>query len=192
MSDGGANEITRLLRAWGAGNGQALEKLMPAVYDELHKVARQRMAAERSDHTLQPTALVNEVYLKLARFQELSWSDRAHFFAVCARLMRRILIDWARSRRVLKRGGEAVHVPLDQALGVPSGLAASWVALDDALEALRELDPRKCQVVELRFFAGFSVEETAKILNVSAETVKRDWKLAKVWILRELSVDGHA
>ena len=181
------NDITRLLQAWGGGNAQALEKLMPLVYDELRQVARNRMALEKGGHTLQPTALVNEVYLRLVRFRDFNWTDRAHFFAICAKLMRRILIDCARSRHYAKRGGKAVHRSLDQEFGAPWEMPLSWVRLDDALEALAAVDPRKSQVVELRFFAGLSVQETATVLKVSSETIMRDWRLAKVWILRELN-----
>ena len=190
MSDTAAHDVTKLLRAWGSGDPQALGELMPIVHAELRRAARRRMATEHSDHTLQPTALVNEVYLRLARIQEFRWTDRAHFFAVCATLMRRILIDWARSRRFVKHGGDVVHLPLDQAARVSLETGASWVALDDALDALERLDARKCRVVELRFFGGFTVDETAEILNVSPETVKRDWKLAKAWLLRELIAEG--
>jgi RNA polymerase sigma factor (TIGR02999 family) len=182
-----AHEVTQLLRAWGAGDAQALEKLTPLVYKELHRCAQRYMARERPDHTLQTTALINEVYMRLVALAEVNWQDRAHFFAVCARLMRRILTDFARSRRYQKRGGQACRLSFDESLFVPPEPAADLVALDDALNALGKFDERKSQVVELRFFGGLSVEEAAEVLKVSTETVKRDWKLAKLWLLRELS-----
>lgn len=187
MSVPPAHEITRLLRAWSEGDEAALEKLTPLVYEELHRVARRYMAAERPDHTLQTTALIHEVYLRLIDAREVNWNDRAHFFAICAQLMRRILIDFARSRRYQKRGGGAKRLPLEEALLVSAEPPADIVALDDALKVLAGVDERKSRVVELRFFGGLSVEETAEVLKVSAETVMRDWKLAKTWLLRELS-----
>jgi RNA polymerase sigma-70 factor, ECF subfamily len=189
MSVSPTEEITQLLRGWGSGDRQALDRLMALVYDELRHVARRHMALESADHTLQPTALVNEVYLRLAQFPEFRWEDRAHFFAVCAKLMRRILTDSARSRTRLKRGAKAVHVSLDEACAMSAETPAAWVALDDALDTLGALNRRQSQVVELRFFVGLSVDETADLLHVSAETVMRDWKLAKAWILRELCGD---
>jgi RNA polymerase sigma factor (TIGR02999 family) len=180
-------EITQLLRAWSEGEQGALEKLMPLVYDELHRLAQRYMAHERPDHTLQTTALVNEAYLRLVDSQQASWQDRAHFFAMCAQLMRRILVDWARTRHSVKRGGNVEPMSLDEALVVSSERNADLVALDNGLKALAALDPRKSQVVELRFFGGLSVEETAEVLKVSAETVMGDWKLAKMWLRRELS-----
>lgn len=181
------HEITQLLRAWGNGDEEALEALMPLVYQELHRRARRYMAREQSAKTLQTTALINEVYLRLVDFKQMSWNDRAHFFAVCARLMRRILTDFARARHYGKRGGDARRVSFDEALVVQREPSAEFVALDDALNSLAAVDPRKSQVVELRFFGGLSVEETAEVLKVSPETVMRDWRLAKVWLLRELS-----
>ena len=183
----GEQGITELLRAWGDGDQQALEKLTPLVYKELHRVAHRYMADERAGHTLQTTALVNEVYLRLVDVRGVRWQDRAHFFAICARTMRRILIDFARSRQYQKRGGEAVSVTLDEALGVSPEPAVDFVVLDDALNALGKLDPRKTQVVELRFFGGLSVEETAEVLKISLDTVMRDWKFARAWLARELS-----
>ena len=179
--------VTELLRAWSDGDQQALEKLTPLVYQELHRVAHRYMADERAGHTLQTTALVNEVYLRLVDVRGVNWQNRAHFFAICARTMRRILIDSARSRQYQKRGGEAVSVTLDDALGVSSQPAVDLVALDDALKGLGKLDPRKTQVVELRFFGGLSVEETAEVLKISPDTVMRDWKFARAWLARELS-----
>ena len=189
-----AHEITQLLRAWSEGDAQALEKLTPLVYQELHRSARRYMARERPDHTLQTTALINEVYMRLVDLDGVTWQDRAHFFAVCARLMRRILTDFARSRRYQKRGGNAPRLSFDESLFTPPEPAADLVALDDALNALGKVDERKSQVVELRFFGGLSVEETAEVLKVSEETVKRDWRLAKLWLLRELTseaANGH-
>jgi len=181
------HEVTLLLKAWTTGDTEALEKLTPLVYDQLHRVARHYMAGERSDHTLQTTALVNEVYVRLVDCGQVNWQDRAHFFAVASRLMRRILVDFARSRGYQKRGGGAVQVSLEEAPSVGYKPDSNLVALDDALKALALVDERKSKVVELRFFGGLSVEETAEVLKVSEETVGRDWKLAKVWLLRELS-----
>ena len=182
--------ITQLLRAWGDGDQQALEKLTPLVYQELHRVAHRYMADERAGHTLQTTALVNEVYLRLVDVRGVSWQNRAHFFAICARTMRRILIDFARSRQYQKRGGEAISVTLDNALDVSTQPAVDFVVLDDALKGLAELDPRKTQVVELLFFGGLSVEDTAEVLKISPETVMRDWKFARAWLARELASAG--
>jgi RNA polymerase sigma factor (TIGR02999 family) len=179
--------VTELLLAWSNGDQTALERLAPLVYGELHRLARRYMAQERPDHTLEATALVHEAYLRLVDSKNMHWQNRAHFFAVSAQLMRRILVDFARSRRYQKRGGERRQVSLDEALVVSRERAADLVALDDALRALAKLDPRKSRVVELRFFGGLSVEEAAETLGVSGDTVMRDWKLAKVWLLRELS-----
>ena len=181
------HEVTQLLKAWTAGDEKALEKLTPLVYEQLHRVAQYYMAGQRPGHTLQTTALVNEVYLRLVDCGQVNWQDRAHFFAVSAQLMRRILIDFARSRGYQKRGGGLPHVSLDDAPSVCNQPDVNIVALDDALKALGEIDDRKSRVVELRFFGGLSVEETAEVLGVSAETVGRDWKLAKMWLLHELS-----
>jgi RNA polymerase sigma-70 factor (ECF subfamily) len=175
-----------MLRAWGDGDLGARDNLMPLVYDELRKVAHHYMARERRGHTLQTTALVNEVYLRLAKARDMRWQDRAHFFAVSAQMMRRILTDYARSRQCAKRGGGALPVSLDHAPKVHSGPRSDVLAVDDALNRLAAQDDRKCQVVELRYFGGLSVVETAEVLKVSPETVMRDWKLAKAWILREL------
>jgi RNA polymerase sigma factor (TIGR02999 family) len=180
------HEITRLLQAWGEGDKSALERLVPLVYEELHRLAHHYMAHERPGHTLQTSALLNEAYLRLVDSAKPSWQNRAHFFAVSAQAMRRILVDWARSRRALKRGGEAFPLELEEALVVADAPGADFVALDDALKGLAALDPRKSEVVELRFFGGLSVEETAEVLKVSPETVARDWKFAKSWLRREL------
>src|SRR5271169_4064268 len=187
MSLPSTHEVTQLLKAWTTGDEQALEKLTPLVYGQLHRVAQRCMAGERSGHTLQTTALVNEVYLKLVDCGQMNWQDRAHFFAVSAQLMRRILIDFARSRGYQKRGGGVVHISLDEAPSVCNEPDMNMVALDDALKALAVIDGRKSKVVELRFFGGLSIEETAEVLKVSVETVVRDWRMAKIWLLRELS-----
>ncbi len=182
-----AHEITRLLQAWSEGEQSALERLIPLVYRELHRLARHYMAGEQPGHTLQATALLNEAYLRLVDSPPLGWQNRAHFFAVSAQVMRRILVDWARSRQAQKRGGEARPLELEEALVVVDAPGADLVALDEALKALAALDRRKCEVVELRFFGGLSVEETAEVLKVSPETIMRDWKSAKSWLRRELS-----
>lgn len=187
LSGGGSRQdVTGLLVAWGAGDETALNQLLPIVHGELRRLARHLMRGERGSHTLQTTAVVNEAYLRLVDLSRVRWQDRTHFFAMSARLMRRILVDHARSRNYLKRGGTLRRVPLDEALNVADERGADFVALDDALDALAAVDPRKSQVVELRFFGGLSVEETAEALKVSAETVMRDWRLAKAWLLREL------
>jgi RNA polymerase sigma factor (TIGR02999 family) len=186
-----SHEVTGLLQAWSAGDEEALQKLTPLVYQELHRAARRYMAGERSSHTLQATALINEVYLRLIDGRRMDWQNRAHFFAVCAQLMRRILTDFARSRRYQKRGGGAQHLPFDEALWVTSQPNTDMVALDDALKRLALVDQRKSRVVELRFFGGLDVKQIAEVLKVSNETVMRDWKLAKVWLLRDLSGGKH-
>jgi RNA polymerase sigma factor (TIGR02999 family) len=180
-------EVTQLLRAWGSGDDRALEKLTPLVETELHRLAHRYMTREKPGHTLQTTALVNELYLKLVNVQDMTWQDRAHFFAISARMMRHILTDFARSRQFQKRGGAAQHVTLDEALIASPEQDTDMVALDEALSQLAAVDARKSQVVELRFFGGLNVDETAEVLKVSRETVIRDWKFAKVWLLRELS-----
>lgn len=190
MDSAETHEITQLLKSWTAGDRRALEKLTPLVYAQLHRVAQRYMAGERTGHTLQTTALVNEVYLRLADCRAMNWQDRAHFFAVSAHLMRRILIDFARSRSYQKRGQGAVHISLEEAPTVSSEPDANLVALDYALQALAEVDERKSKVVELRFFGGLSIEEAAEVLGISEETVVRDWRLAKVWLLREMTGEG--
>ena len=181
-----SSEVTGLLRAWGRGDEGALQRLMPLVYDQLHAAARRYMAGERAGHTLQTTALIHETYLRLVDIRHVQWQDRAHFLAVCAQLMRRILIDFARSRGYQKRGGAALHVNFDEKLVIRNEPDFNLVALDDALNRLAQMDERKSRVVELRFFGGLGVKETAEVMKVSADTVMRDWKLAKVWLLREL------
>lgn len=180
------HEVTRLLKAWSAGDEHALEALIPQVHDQLRRQARRYMAEERAGHVLQATALVNEVYLKLVDCNLVNWQDRAHFFAIAAKLMRRILVDSARSRGYQKRGGGAALISLEDAPSLCDDRDPAIVALDDALQALTQVDERKGKVVELRYFGGLSVEETAEVLKVSTETVARDWRLAKVWLLREL------
>jgi RNA polymerase sigma factor (TIGR02999 family) len=186
---GASHQITRLLVDWRNGDQAALEQLIPLVHDELRRVARRHMAHERAGHTLQATALVNEAYVRLIDVRQVNWQDRAHFFAMSSRLMRRILVDFARSKGYQKRGGGAQKVSLDEALIVSAEPGQDLVALDEALTALAAFDARKAQVVEMRFFGGLSVEETAEALKVSVDTVMRDWKLAKAWLLRELKED---
>jgi RNA polymerase sigma factor (TIGR02999 family) len=178
---------TALLLAWNRGDPQALDALLPLVYEELHRLAAHYMRGERGGHSLQATALVNEAYLRLIEVERVQWQGRAHFFAMAARLMRRILVDAARSRGYQKRGGGATMVSLDEALVVSNEPDQDLVALDQALTALALVDERKSQVVEMRFFGGLSLEETAEALHVSRDTVKRDWKMAKLWLLRELN-----
>jgi RNA polymerase sigma-70 factor (ECF subfamily) len=186
MSGSTQHEITHLLRAWSDGQQDAPERLLPLVYEELRRLARSYMVRERPDHTLQTTALVHEAYLRLIDVTAVSFQDRAHFFGMCALLMRRILVDSARSRASFKRGGDWRPVQLEEALVVAPESEVDLVALDDALKGLEAVDSRKSRVVELRFFGGLSVEETAAVLQVSVETVMRDWKLAKSWLRREL------
>src|SRR3954454_13455487 len=182
--------VTALLRAWGNGDEGALERLTPLVEAELRRLARGYMRRERRDHTLQVTALVNEAFLRLTDARRVRWQDRAHFLGISARLMRRVLVDHARSRGYRKRGGGAERVTLDEELVTAPDPPVDVLALDRALEALAALDIRKSRVIELRFFGGLSVEETAEVLHVSADTVKRDWRLAKLWLLRELDANG--
>ena len=185
------SEVTGLLRQWGQGNDDALERLIPLVYRELHRIARRCMAGERVGHTLQATALVNEAFVRLVDGKAVAWNDRAHFLAVSARVMRRILVDHARARTYQKRGGDAVRVSFDEALVVSSDLQPDYIALDAALDALAKFDERKCRVVEMRFFGGLSVEETAAVLHVSPATVMGDWRFAKAWLKREMRGQPH-
>ena len=178
-------EVSGLLRAWSDGDRGALDRLTPIVYNELHRLARRYMKGERPGHSLQTTALVNEAYMRLVDYKGMQWQNRAHFFAVSAQLMRRILVDHAR-RHNLKRGGGVQHVSLEETAMVGGGRAGDLVGLDNAMDALARLDPRKMQVVEMRFFGGLSVEETAEVLKVSPVTVMRDWSTAKAWLYREL------
>jgi RNA polymerase sigma factor (TIGR02999 family) len=180
-------EITRLLVAWGGGDESALEDLTPLVYQELHRLAHYYLGRERAGHTLQTSALVNEAYVRLIDWKNVRWQSRAHFFGVSAQLMRRILVDFARSRRYQKRGGGAQAIALDEA-GLMSGdKSPDLVALDEALTSLAQLDERQSKIVELRFFGGLSIEEAAEVLNVSPATVRRDWSLARAWLHREVS-----
>ena len=180
------DDISALLRAWSDGDQGALETLTPIVYGELHRLAGRYMKGEHTGHSLQTTALVNEAYMRLVDYKRMQWQDRAHFFAVSAQVMRRILVDHAR-RHNLKRGGKVAHVSLDEAACVESARDTDLVALDRAMEALARIDPRKVQVVEMRFFGGLNVEETAEVLRVSPITVKRDWRAAKLWLYREMA-----
>jgi len=181
-----SRDVTGLLRAWGNGDRGALERLTPIVYEELRRLARRYLRGERAGHSLQATALVNEAYVRLVDYKRMQWQNRAHFFAVSAQLMRRILVEHAR-RRNLKRGGAIQHVSLEEAAEVGQGQPTDLVALDDAMNALGRFDARKVQVVEMRFFGGLSVEETAEVLKVSPVTVMRDWNTAKAWLHRELT-----
>lgn len=190
MEGSAPGAVTELLRAWSDGDDRALEQLVPLVETELRRIARGYMGRERRGHTLQATALVNEAFLRLTDARQVRWQDRAHFLGISARLMRRILVDHARRRGYRKRGGGAQRVTLHEDLVTSSDAAFDVVALDRALDALAQVDPRKCRMVELRFFGGLSVEETAKVLDVSPDTVKRDWRLAKLWLLRELEGDS--
>ena len=187
MTPAASNEITQLLLAWNAGDETALDQLIPLVHHELHRMARSYLNRERAGHTLQTTALVNEAYLKLIDAQQVRWQNRAHFLAIAARLMRRILVDYARERNYQKRGGGEFQIPLDDAPPVECELNEDLVALDEALHKLVEFDERKSRVVEMRFFGGLTEEEIAETLKVSPETVRRDWRLAKSWLLRSLS-----
>ena len=185
------HEVSRLLQAWRGGDQSALEELLPLVHEELHRLAHRYMAREHRAQTLQTTALVNEVYIRLAGAKQIDWRDRTHFFAICANLIRRILVDAARSRGFQKRGGDRIKLSIDEALYVSPGPDPDLVKLDDALQALTEFDPRKAKVVELRFFGGLDLDETAEALNVSRDTVKRDWRLAKAWLLCEIAGEGQ-
>jgi RNA polymerase sigma factor (TIGR02999 family) len=186
------HEITRLLLAWKSGDETALNRLMPLVYQELHSLARRYMAAEQTGHPLQTTALVHELYVRLVDANSIDWHDRAHFYAICARLMRRILIDFARSRNYQKRGANFAHIQLEEAVTVTSTIGSELLAVDEALKRLTLIDARKSEVVEMRFFGGMTAEEISAALNVSSQTVIRDWKLAKAWLHRELSREGSA
>jgi RNA polymerase sigma factor (TIGR02999 family) len=185
-------EVTRLLQAWCGGDQGALNRLIPLVHDELHRLAHRYMLRERQGHTLQTSALVNEAYMRLLDAKDIPWQNRNHFFAISANLMRRILVDFARSRGYHKRGGNAMKVELDEGRVPSPGRGPDLVALDEALNALAALDPREAKVVELRFFGGLGEEEIGELLGVSARTVKRDWALAKAWLLREMRSGGDA
>jgi RNA polymerase sigma factor (TIGR02999 family) len=191
MTKRSPDEITALLLAWSRGQASALDQLIPLVHDELHRIAKRYMRRERPGQTMQTTALVDEAYLRLIDSSRVHWQNRAHFFAIAAQLMRRILVDFARRRHNLKCGGAAKKVTFDEALVVSSDAGAEMIAVDDALNALASLDARQSQVVELRFFGGLSINETAEVLRVSEGTVRRDWSLAKAWLHRELSGVRH-
>ncbi len=187
-----SREITDLLRAWSAGDQGALDQLAPAIDQELRRIAKRYLRRESAEQTLQTTALINEAYLRLIEIDNVPWQDRAHFFAISAQIMRRILVDGARSRRSEKRGGRLPHIPLEEAtmaeaLYLSSGSDLQILALNDALDSLAKIDPRKVSVIELRFFSGLSVEETAEVLKISPQSVMRDWRLAKSWLARELA-----
>ena len=179
--------MTQLLVAWGEGDRAALDRLMPLIYEELRRLAHQYMSRERPGHTLQTSELVNEAYIRLIDQRDVHWQNRAHFFGIAAQMMRRILVDYARRRHYAKRGGAARRVSLDEAMIVTEERAADVVALDEALKSLAEIDPRQSQIVELRFFGGLSIEETAEVLAVSPGTVMRDWTLAKAWLRRAIT-----
>jgi RNA polymerase sigma factor (TIGR02999 family) len=180
-------DVTRLLVNWTNGDKKALEALMPMVYGELHRLARRYLRRERSDHTLQSTALVHEAYLRLVDQKGVQWQNRAHFFAVAAQMIRRILVDHARTHNAEKRGGGACMLALDEAIAVPQRRDLNLVALDEAINGLAAIDPQQGRIVELRFFGGLSIEETAEVLSISPATVKRDWAVAKAWLYRDLS-----
>lgn len=186
MDAASPEEVTQLLRSWSEGDDQAMERLVPLVYSELHRLANGYMRGEREGHTLQATALINEAFLRLIQWKDVSWQNRAHFFGVSAGMMRRILLSMARAHRSEKRGGEASRVTLDEAL-IPDGPGSDVVAVDEALKSLEELDARKARVVELRFFGGLTTEETAEVMKTSTRTIEREWSLAQAWLLRELS-----
>jgi RNA polymerase sigma factor (TIGR02999 family) len=186
MSKSSSQEVTHLLLAWRQGEKEALDKLIPVVYEELRHLAHSYMRGEHQGHALQTTALVNEAYLRLMDCSKVNWQNRAHFLAISAQLMRRILVDYARSRLYLKRGGAIERVSLEESKIITAGRDPDLIELDDALRALAVVDARKCQVVELRFFGGLTAEETAEVLGVSPDTVLRDWKLARTWLAREM------
>jgi RNA polymerase sigma factor (TIGR02999 family) len=181
------DDVTQLLENWSNGDRGALERLMPLVYDELHRLARSYLRRERSDHTLQSTALVHEAYLRMVDQKNVRWQNRAHFFGVAAQYIRHILVDHARSHLAAKRGAGAAKLSLDEAIGVPEKKEVDLLALDQALEGLAALDPQQGRIVELRFFGGLSIEETAEVLHISTATVKRDWVMAKAWLYQNLS-----
>ncbi len=184
-----SDKVTQLLHDWRNGDQQAMDRLLPLVYEELRRLAGHYLRGERQGHTLQTSALVHEAYLMLVAQDNIDWQNRSHFFGVAAQAMRRVLVDYARSRNYHKRGGKAQHVALDEAANLAEERAAEVVALDEALQSLAQIDPRKSRVVELRYFGGLSVEETAEVLDIAPVTVMRDWSTAKAWLLREMSRD---
>jgi RNA polymerase sigma factor (TIGR02999 family) len=187
VSQPSKHEVTQLLLAWSSGDRTALDKLTPLVYDELRRMAHRYMRRERPGHTMQTTALVNEAYLRLVNREAVHWQNRAHFFAIAAQVMRHILVDHARSHAFAKRGGGTRTISLDEAMLVSQERAAEVVALDDALKGLADIDPQQSRIVELRFFGGLTVEETAAVLQLSAATIKREWSTAKAWLYHELA-----
>ena len=191
MAAPASHQVTQLLLAWNAGDKAALDQLIPLVYEELHRLARHYMHKEQGGHPLQTTALINETYLRLIDVQQIEWQNRAHFFAIAARLMRQVLVDFARQQHFQKRGGGKVQVSLDEALTIEVTANQDVVALDEALHKLEELDERKSHVVELRFFGGLTEEEIAEVLHISTDTVRRDWRLAKSWLFKFLSGGGR-
>lgn len=186
-----SEEVSLLLSNWSDGDAEALDKLIPVVYEELRRLAHHYMRHERAGHTLQTTALVNEAYMRLADYKKMRWQSRAHFFAVAAQVMRRILVEHARSRTYLKRGGGAQKVSIDEAAIVSEGRSAEVIAVDDALKELEAWDSRKGKIVELRFFGGLSIEETAEVLKISPTTVQREWRSAKAWLHNSISQRDH-
>jgi len=187
MSPKPTADVTQLLVSWSMGNQAALEELTPLVYGELHRLASAYLRRERPDHTLQSTALVHEAFLKLVNQRDVEWRNRAHFYGIAAQLIRRILVDYARSHHAEKRGSGAVKLSLDEAMAVPQKTELDLVGLDEALERLAQMDPRQNRIVELRFFAGLSIEETAEVMQLSPATIKREWNSARAWLFRELS-----
>lgn len=179
-------DVTQMLQAWRGGDHGALDELLPLVYDELRKLAASHLRNERPGHTLQPTALANEAYLRLVDQRNVQWQNRAHFFGIAAQMMRRILVDYARSRRAAKRGSDGRKVALDEAIGVPAPPPGDVVALDEALKKLATLDPRQSRIVELRYFGGLTIEETAEVVGISPATIKREWSMAKAWLHQEI------
>ena len=184
-----SHEITQLLKDWGTGDQTALDKLMPLVYEQLHKLAHQHMRREKPGHMLQTSALINEAYLRLVDQPQIVWENRSHFFGIAARVMRRILVDEARKRNSSKRGGGAIQVSLSQAMSASQEQAANVIALDDALKNLEAIDSRQSEIVELRFFGGLSIEETADVLKISPGTVMRDWTFARAWLRSQMITD---
>jgi len=189
VPSGTSYPVTELLTRWSGGDTSAREALVPLVYNELRRIARRCLSGQRSDHTLQPTALVHEAYLRLVRYDSIDWRDRAHFFALAAQIMRQILVDHARKQTAAKRGGNSVTLVVNEASAVAKQTSLDLLALDDALKQLASLDPRQSQIVELRFFGGLSIEETAEAVNISPATIKREWATARLWLLQEMS-DG--
>jgi RNA polymerase sigma factor (TIGR02999 family) len=183
-------EITRILKSWSGGNREAMDDLMPLVYDELRKVAAQYLRRQRTDHTLQPTALVNEAYLKLIDLSDVDWQDRAHFFAFASQVMRHILVDYARRQGREKRGGDAQKLSLEESVGYTTQTEVNLLCLDEALHKLETIDKQQSKIVELRFFGGLTVEETGIVLHISPATVKREWRIAKAWLFKRMKADG--